>query len=99
MNVASDILDNNFLFIKEGDLGPSASAFNSAKGNGHLSSQLLLDNANPNCLGVTLGDVGNIEEAGDIIFSILALLAAAPAVLMPSQTPGPHLMWGYHRLS
>ncbi|KAJ9076172.1 hypothetical protein DSO57_1028754 [Entomophthora muscae] len=81
MNVASDILDNNFLFIKEGDLCPSASAFNSARGNGQVSSQSLLDNANWNHLEVMLGDVGNVGEAGNIFFSILGPLAAAPAVI------------------
>ncbi|KAJ9058129.1 hypothetical protein DSO57_1015550 [Entomophthora muscae] len=79
MNVASVILDNNFLFIKEGDFCPSASSFNSAKGNRQVSSQSLLGNANSNRLGDTLGDVGNVGEIGNIFFSILGPLAAAPA--------------------
>ncbi|KAJ9070372.1 hypothetical protein DSO57_1008670 [Entomophthora muscae] len=37
MNVASDILDNNLLFIKEGDLCPSASSFEFAKENGPIN--------------------------------------------------------------
>ncbi|KAJ9055551.1 hypothetical protein DSO57_1002843 [Entomophthora muscae] len=127
MNVASDILDNNLLFIKEGDLCPSASTFEFAKGNGlvspemaseplfsstgfkpgpsfgsantdllktsvnanlsqslpsaQVSSQSLFYNVNLNCLGVTLGDIGNVGEAGNIFCSILGPLVAAPAVI------------------
>ncbi|KAJ9067755.1 hypothetical protein DSO57_1035989 [Entomophthora muscae] len=48
---------------------------------GQVSSQSLFDNVNLNRLGVTLGDVGNVGEAGNIFFSISGPLAAAPAVI------------------
>ncbi|KAJ9080338.1 hypothetical protein DSO57_1026131 [Entomophthora muscae] len=44
-----------------------------------VSSQSQFDNINSNHLGVTLGDVGNIEEAGDILCLISGPLFAVPA--------------------
>ncbi|KAJ9062110.1 hypothetical protein DSO57_1014181 [Entomophthora muscae] len=46
-----------------------------------VSSQSLFNNVLLNRLGVTLGDVGNIEKAGNIFCCILGLLVAAPAVI------------------
>ncbi|KAJ9084655.1 hypothetical protein DSO57_1022142 [Entomophthora muscae] len=86
MNVASEIIDNNLIFIKEGDLCPSASAFDSSKGNGLVSSKSLFYNINSNRLGVTLGEVVNVGEAGKIFRSILGLLIAAPAVIEAQTT-------------
>ncbi|KAJ9050580.1 hypothetical protein DSO57_1013379 [Entomophthora muscae] len=121
MNVASDILDNKLLLFKEGDLCPSVSAFEFAKGNGllspemaseplfsstgfepgssfcsantdllktsvNVSSQSLFNSVNLNRLGVTLGDVGNVVEAGNIFCCILGPLVTAPAVIEAKST-------------
>ncbi|KAJ9049175.1 hypothetical protein DSO57_1027447 [Entomophthora muscae] len=42
------------------------------------SSQSQFDNVNLNHLGVTLGDVGNIGKAGNLLCLILGLLFAVP---------------------
>ncbi|KAJ9063802.1 hypothetical protein DSO57_1037067 [Entomophthora muscae] len=43
------------------------------------SSQSQFDNVNLNCLSVTLGNIGNIGEAGNILCLILGPLFAVPA--------------------
>ncbi|KAJ9081499.1 hypothetical protein DSO57_1014039 [Entomophthora muscae] len=58
------------------------------------SSQSQFNNINANHLGVTLNDVGNIGEAGNLLCLILGLLFAVPAGVVAKPTSWPHLMWG-----
>ncbi|KAJ9088866.1 hypothetical protein DSO57_1018857 [Entomophthora muscae] len=95
MNAFSDILDINLLLFKEGDLFSPSSAFEPPKGPEMASeplfssigpSQSQFDNVNLNHFDVTLGDVGSIGEAGNLLCLILGPLFAVPAGVVAKTT-------------